>query len=371
MSNNSDTIQGLSLDNGNAAYDATAKEFLAHRVFLARILRHCVAEFRDCPVEDIASKYIEGKPEVGTVPVAPDLTNAPRKIIGDNVEYKTLTEGMTVFDIRFVAYAPSTGEPIKLIVNIEAQKKHHPGYSLVRRGIFHGSRLMSSQYGVEFEEPDFDSIKKVVTIWLCMTSPARKESGITEYRFGERQLAGQISNAVQEYDLMQVVMVYIGSSGEAIENELLKLLHLVFRARLKAEEKTRRLRDEFDIELDSNMRKELNIMCNLSEGIAEEAWAAAWAEATKLSEGIAEEARAAAWAEATKLSEGIAEEARAEAWAEATKLSEGIAEETRKEMTAEMAARMLKEKISADTVSRITGLSMEEIMELGKLHRLS
>ena len=42
------------------------------------------------------------------------------------------------------------------------------------------------------------------------------------------------------------------------------------------------------------MEKELNIMCNLSEGIAEEAWKeghkAAWDEANKLKEGIAEEA---------------------------------------------------------------------------------
>lgn len=280
MSNTPNTVEGLFLDNGNAAYDAIAKKFLARKVFLARILKRCMAEFRNCAVEDIASKYIEGKPEVGTVPVAPDMTNAPRKILGDNVEYKTLTEGMTTFDIRFIAYAPSTGEPIKLIVNIEAQKKHRPGYSLVKRGIFHGSRLMSSQYGVEFEEPDFDSIKKVVTIWLCMTSPGRKESGITEYRFEERHLAGQISNAEAEYDLMQVVMVYVGSSADGIEDDLLRMLHLIFRARRKAEEKMQQLRDEFDIVLDNKMRKELNIMCNLSEGIAEEAREEAWEEAT-------------------------------------------------------------------------------------------
>ena len=72
----------------------------------------------------------------------------------NNVEYKTLTEGTTAFDIRFVAYASDTKEPIKIIVNIEAQKKHNPGYSLVKRGVFHGSRLMSSQYSVEFEEPN-------------------------------------------------------------------------------------------------------------------------------------------------------------------------------------------------------------------------
>ena len=297
MSQTSDTIEGLFMDNGNAAYDATAKKFLSHRIFLAWILRHCVSEFKDCPVEDIASKYIGGKPEVGTVPVNPDLTNAPRKIIGDNTEYKTLTEGMTVFDIRFVAYAPSTGEPIKLIVNIEAQKKHNPGYSLIKRAIFHGCRLISSQYGVEFEEPDFDGIKKVVSIWLCMTSPAHEESGITEYSFLEKKLVGQIDKEEQEYDLIQAVMVYIGSSAENIENELLKMLHLIFRARLRAAEKTERLKAEFDIELDNSMAKELNIMCNLSEGIAEEA---------------REEGRKAALEEVAKLNEGIAEEAREE-----------------------------------------------------------
>ena len=189
------------------------------------------------PIEDIANKYIEGTPEVGTVPVNPDLTNAPKKIVGDNVEYKTLTEGMTTFDIRFVAYAPTTGEPIKLIVNIEAQKKHNPGYSLIKRGIFHGCRLMSSQYGVEFEEPDFNGIKKVVSIWLCMTSPAKKDSGITEYSFSEKNLVGQINNEKQAYDLIQTVMVYIGSSAERIESEFLKMLHLLFRARMKAAEK--------------------------------------------------------------------------------------------------------------------------------------
>ena len=271
MNQPSGTIEGLFLDDDNATYDAVAKKFLSHRIFLAWILKHCVGEFKNCPIDDIVSKYIEGKPEVGNVPVNPDLTNAPRKIAGDNTEYKTVTEGMTVFDIRFVAYAPTTGEPIKLIVNIEAQKKHNPGYSLIKRAIFHGCRLISSQYGVEFEEPGFDGIKKVVSIWLCMTSPAKKESGITEYSFSEKHLVGQILNEEQEYDLIQSVMVYIGSSAESIENELLKMLHLIFRAKLKAAEKTERLKSDFDVTLDNSMAKELNIMCNLSEGIAEAA----------------------------------------------------------------------------------------------------
>ena len=75
-------------------------------------------------------------------------------------------------------------------------------------------------------------------------------------------------------------------------------------------------------------------MCNLSEGIAEEAYERAWSEATKLSEGIAEEARAAATTEATE----------------------------------KMALNMLKENISTDTVSRVTSLPVEKITEIGRLH---
>ena len=78
---------------------------------------------------------------------------------------------------------------------------------------------MSSQYSVEFEEPNFDAIKKVVTIWLCMTSPGDKESGITEYSFRERRLAGKFfRNDRKNYDLIQVVMVYVGKSDAISED---------------------------------------------------------------------------------------------------------------------------------------------------------
>ena len=54
----SDTIDGVFMDNDNASYDATAKGFIARKVFLARILKRCVKEFRKCSLEDIAGKYI-------------------------------------------------------------------------------------------------------------------------------------------------------------------------------------------------------------------------------------------------------------------------------------------------------------------------
>ena len=279
----SDNIEGLFLDNDNATYDATAKKFLSHKIILAWILKHCVDEFKDRSIKDIANKYIEGTPEIGTVPVNPDLTNTPRKIEGSNTELKTVTEGATLFDIRFAAYAPNTNEPIKLIINVEAQKKHNPGYTLTKRAVFHACRLISSQYGVEFEEPHFNAIKKVITIWLSFTSPKKEESAIMQYKLTEDALIGNMPDAYKNFDLLHMVMVYIGSSAEKMDSKFLKLLHLIFKAKMKANEKIGKLKSDYDITLDNKMEKELNIMCNLSEGIAEEAWEkghkAAWDEA--------------------------------------------------------------------------------------------
>ena len=79
---------------------------------------------------------------------------------------------------------------------------------------------------------------------------------------------------------MQIVMVYIGKDPELIEDELLKLLHLVFRAKLNAAEKKDRLKTDYGIEMDNEALKEVNVMCNLGEGLVEETWEEARVEMT-------------------------------------------------------------------------------------------
>ena len=46
-------------------YDEALKRLLANKRILAAIMKGCVEEYRDCTVEEIAEKYIEGAPQVG------------------------------------------------------------------------------------------------------------------------------------------------------------------------------------------------------------------------------------------------------------------------------------------------------------------
>lgn len=78
------------------SYDKAAKKLLANKQILAQIMKNCVNEYSACSVDEIAEKYIEGTPEVGTVGVHVDDTNRPKKtsdvIAGSNNEDSTLTE---------------------------------------------------------------------------------------------------------------------------------------------------------------------------------------------------------------------------------------------------------------------------------------
>ena len=164
MERETPVAEDIRITGENARCDVVCKRLLSTKEILAHILKACcVEEYRDCDIRDIAGKYIEGQPEVSEVSVMPDETNAPR-VRGLNDTDKTLTEGTITYDIRFMAAAPATGEPIRLINNIEAQKNYHTGYPLIKRGVCYCSRMISAQYGTEFVKSNYRNIRKVYSI---------------------------------------------------------------------------------------------------------------------------------------------------------------------------------------------------------------
>lgn len=81
-------------DSQSQAYDAVCKCVLSEKSILAWILKSCLDEYRDCSIQEIAEKYIEGQPQVGEVPVLPDT--APR-IHGLDMEDKSTVEGTVLY----------------------------------------------------------------------------------------------------------------------------------------------------------------------------------------------------------------------------------------------------------------------------------
>jgi hypothetical protein len=79
------------------------------------------------------------------------------------------------YDIRFTVMVPGNSHktPIRIVVDVEAQKTPNPGYDLISRGIFYGGRMLSDQMGRNLDGEDYDKLEKVYSIWLVFNCPQK------------------------------------------------------------------------------------------------------------------------------------------------------------------------------------------------------
>ena len=250
----------------DAQYDAVCKRLLAYKQFLARIMQRCVVEFKDCTIDDIVNKYIEGEPLVAQIGVHPNTSNADL-ITGMNTEDKSLNEGLVTYDIMFYALAPKDGSLIKLIINVEAQNDVSPGYPLTKRALYYCGRMLSAQYGREFVKSEYDRLKKVYSIWICTDGPLYKQNTINIYSVKEDCFIGEHAEPVSNYDLLTVVMIYTADDFMDLQNDVIKMLSVLLSRNLAAKERMSILEDSFDIAMTEEVKQEVDEMCNLSKGV--------------------------------------------------------------------------------------------------------
>lgn len=259
----------------DAQYDESAKRLLGNKRILARILLKTVKEFYGMNSEDVIP-YIEGEPFISTIPIEPGLTNKKKqegkRVIGFNSESVESNEGMIRFDLVCYVRIPSkdgTKEKLsQMILNVEAQKNTPASYKLGNRAIFYVSRLISSQKERDFVNTNYDDIKRVISIWICMNM--RENSMEYVHLTGDKLLGS--------YDWMAGIdlwnLVFIGLSRELPEQkemyELNRLLGALLSRELSEQEKLEILEKEYEIPLEEEIRKDVHEMCNLSQGIKED-----------------------------------------------------------------------------------------------------
>lgn len=156
-----------------------------------------------------------------------------------------------------------------MLFDVEAQKQFYPGYQLVTRGIFYIARMISAQLGTEFTGSDYDDIKKVYSIWICMDAPHKLANSTTEYRMKEYNIKGGVNRNRQSYDKMSVIMVCLNEDIPAQQGEIHHLLNTLFSTKLTLKEKKKILVDTYNLEMGTDLEKEVTDMCNWSDAIEE------------------------------------------------------------------------------------------------------
>ncbi len=275
---NTEIANAVNAAGDKAQYDTRVKRLLAQKSILAHILVKTVDEFKGMKPEDVV-KYIEGEPSISVVPVEPGLANmekpdaAGQRIVGLNTENAEINEGLVRFDIIFYVRMPSiVGRKnglSQIIVNIEAQKDEPTEYKILNRAIFYVSRLISSQKERDFVNTNYDDIKQVFSIWICMNMD---DNSLSHIHLTKDELL-KPCNWKGNLDLLNIVL--IGITNEIPEHdekyEMHRLIGALLSSELKEQEKLDIIEHEYNIPISQEFREDVSIMCNLSQGIEDKA----------------------------------------------------------------------------------------------------
>ena len=260
-----DTYLKKSIDRSGEKpqFDAEAKALLADKNILARIIKETVIEAKEMTYDEIYQS-IGNDIKISAEPVEPD--DITETLNTENIIHN---EGKVTFDIKFNLYLKSTNETIKLIIDVEAQKDFNPGYELVPRGLFYCARMLSSQLDSEFTTDNYDNIKKVYSIWICMNPPKGAENSIFSYDIKENQLYGNKTEKFRS-DILSTVMVCLPKTRKK-EKALVNMLKVLFDGSINVAERENILETEYDLKMSREGKEHLVKMCNLSDWIEEQA----------------------------------------------------------------------------------------------------
>ncbi len=272
MNNDSKTAtyvaKTLHMTAGDSTYDTHAKALLSDRQVLSWILKYTVREFHDMNIPDIMG-CIDDDITVDGVPIDPGLSS-----LGPVRESKTEDavpgEGVIFFDIRFSAYSRTAN--VKFLMDLEAQNDSRPGrlrYHLENRIVFYLSRMISGQKNREFFHSNYNSLRNVRSIWVCMDGK-RDGDSIEEISLIKKTVFGA-GGGPSIIGLMQgiIITIRIRENVEPSECALISMLETLFSSK-SVKDKKDVLEREYGIVMTVEMERRLNTMCNISELFIEE-----------------------------------------------------------------------------------------------------
>ena len=272
--------------NDKKTYDMYCKRLLSNKQILAYVMKACLPEFADIPLEDIPS-YIEMSSIKNTAECEhihdQQIEVTDESIPGSQIKYDIQFEAMLPFKQKKAGKGTSTEKRLRMIINLESQARDDPGYPLIKRALYYCGRLMAKQKHPKdgFQHSDYGSIKKVCSIWICIGHNNQKNDVINTYQIQETCETNIWHAAKEDYDLITAVMVYPKKetvrNGKAIpyalehmdENKqrLLELLKILFIKNLAVEDKKEQLQKGYGILMERELDKEVMNMCNFSDFI--------------------------------------------------------------------------------------------------------
>lgn len=255
-------------DSKSVKFDETCKVLLSDTQILAHILKYVVDELSDFTIEEI-QEIIPAN--INHEPVFP----GNRVVKTSNNESIIPGEGLLRFDVHFELDVPRRNKQkaCKLQINIEAQNSIYNDYKIVTRGIAYISRLISKQVKTVIDGDNYQKMQKTYSIWLMPQAPLKYDGTIRIYSLQEKVESGIPLKEKEAYDKIKIATIYTSSKheiGQKYEqnDELLRVVMLLFGMSGRSVQEIRGiLEKEYGFKMSDKLKKGVENMCNLAQGL--------------------------------------------------------------------------------------------------------
>lgn len=192
-----ETVIQNTITNHKIMLDQHCKAIVGNQEMLARMIHEFVREARHLSVNEIM------------------------EIIKDEHRFKWLNNenmipsyGTVKFDMFCCVDLPQlNGTNKRIYLNIEIQNNIHTGYSLVTRGIAYVLRILTTQWGREYDDKNYDRMKKVYSLWIMPQATKRKDGDVDVYKVKKERKNGKEENK-ENYDKEELVMIYLNQKHD-------------------------------------------------------------------------------------------------------------------------------------------------------------
>lgn len=261
-----ETINKITASKQTTMYDHLCKMIIGNEEVLSRIIKAAVDEAKHLSIEEIR-RLIEG------VHIGNRIVNPHFHLVDKEGFIKD--EGIVYYDILCYIDVPQEyGKNIRVYLNVEIQNNPYPGYSIITRGYAYVSRIVSGQWGSEYDYQHYDGMKKVYSLWIMPKAPKRKDGHMNVYEINERIICGTTVEEKEVYDKGVILVIYLNKEHDLnkkyeVYDELLTPLMVLLNNVLDYKGK-QRIIEEYGLNT-KKIESEVKDMCDLGESIALEA----------------------------------------------------------------------------------------------------
>ena len=261
-----DKINQITTSKQTTMYDHLCKMIIGNEEVLSKIIKVVVDEAKHLSIEEIR-RLIKG------VHIGDRIVNPHFHLVDKEGFIKD--EGMVYYDILcYIDVPQKDGKKIRVYLNVEIQNNLYPGYSIITRGQAYIARMLSSQWGREYDDKNYDGMKKVYSLWIMPKAPKIKDGHMNVYETNERIVCGTTAEEKEVYDKGVILVIYLNKEHDLnkkyeVYDELLTPL-MVFLNNVLDYKGKQIIIEEYGFDTE-RIESEVKDMCNLGESIALEA----------------------------------------------------------------------------------------------------